>query len=219
MAVDAAAAGGGLSSSKGHKQDDSEEFPTADGESTVVGSDDGELVDYEDDAGLSPSTGRWRSPLLLAGIMGAIAVVGLSTLTGWFGYRAYHAHQEKSARALFLQVARQGAVNLSTIDYQHADTDVQRIVDLATGQFHDEFAKRAQSFVDVVKKSQSSSTGTVAEAGLEAVVGDQARALVTVSVTSSVAGGEKQSPRSWRMRLTLQKSGNDVKVSNVEFVP
>ena len=213
MAVDAAAGGDGLSSSEDDRKGDSEEFPTA----------DGELVDYEevteDDAGPTPLTGHGRSPLLLAGIVGAVAVVALGALTGWFGYRTYQSHQQKAERALFLQVARQGAVNLSTIDYQHADADIQRILDAATGRFHDEFAERAKSFVDVVTKSQSSSTGTVAEAGLESVVGDQARALVAVSVTSSVAGGPKEPPRSWRMRLTLQKSGNDVKVSNVEFVP
>jgi Mce-associated membrane protein len=39
-----------------------------------------------------------------------------------------------------------------------------------------------------------------------------------VSVKTSVAGAPEQQPRSWRMRLTVQKSGADVKISNVGFV-
>ena len=47
-------------------------------------------------------------------------------------------------RSHFLQVARQGALNLTTIDWQKAEGDVQRILDGATGQFHDDFAKRTR---------------------------------------------------------------------------
>jgi len=189
------------------------------GESASVEMEGGEPVDCEDDTGSVIPPRRSLSPLLLAGIAATIAVVALGVLTGWFGYRAYQSHQQKAERVLFLQVARQSAVNLSTIDYQHPDTDVQRILDSATGRFHDEFAERAKPFVEVVKQSKSTSNGTVAEAGLESVAGDEAQALVTVSVTSSLAGGPQQPPKSWRMRLTLQKLGKDVKVSNVEFVP
>ena len=66
-----------------------------------------------------------------------------------------------------LQAARQGALNLTTIDWQHAEGDMQRILDGATGQFHDEFASRSQPFIEVVKQAKSTSVGTIAEAGLE----------------------------------------------------
>lgn len=218
MAVHAAAAVSGLSSSDDDQPRDSEESRVTDGEFTSVEIEGDEPADC-DDAGTVTSPRRSLSALLLAGIAATIAVVALGVLTGWFGYRAHQSHQQRSERELFLQVARQGAVNLTTIDYQHADTDVQRILESATGRFHDEFAERAKPFVEVVKQSKSTSNGTVAEAGLESVAGDEAQALVAVSVTSSVAGGPQQPPKSWRMRLTLQKLGNDVKVSKVEFVP
>jgi Mce-associated membrane protein len=218
MAVHAAAVSG-LRSSDDDQPRDSEESATTVGESTSVEMEGDEPAGCEDDTGLVIPARRSPSALLLAGIVTTIAVVALGVLTGCLGYRAYQSHQQKAERVLFLQVARQGAVNLSTIDYQHADTDVQRILDSATGRFHDEFAERAKPFVEVVKQTKSTSNGTVAEAGLESVAGDEAQALVAVSVTSSVAGGPQQPPKSWRMRLTLQKSGNDVKVSNVEFVP
>ena len=86
---------------------------------------------------------------------------------GWLGFRAYQAHQEQALRSQFLQAAKQGALNLTTIDWQHAERDVQRILDGATGQFHDDFATRSQPFIDVVKQAKSTSVGTITEAGLE----------------------------------------------------
>ena len=43
--------------------------------------------------------------------------------------------------------------------------------------------------------------------------------LVAVTVTPSNAGAPEQQPRAWRMRISVQKVGDDAKVSNVEFVP
>ena len=43
--------------------------------------------------------------------------------------------------------------------------------------------------------------------------------LVAVTVNTSNAGAPEQQPRAWRMRITVQKVGDEAKVSNVEFVP
>lgn len=168
---------------------------------------------------MSADAERSFSPLRLALVVGVIGVVVLGGLVGWLGFRAYQSQQEQHKLELYLQVARQGALNLTTIDFEHADSDIQRILDSATGQFHDEFAQRAAPFVDVVKKAQSKSVGTVTEAGLESVTDDEAQAIVAVTVNTSNAGAPEQQPRSWRMRLTVQKIGEDVKVANVGFVP
>jgi Mce-associated membrane protein len=43
--------------------------------------------------------------------------------------------------------------------------------------------------------------------------------LVAVNVQTTTSGAPQQTPRAWRMRISVQKVGDDVKVSNVEFVP
>ncbi|HET7667121.1 MAG TPA: Mce protein [Mycobacterium sp.] len=159
------------------------------------------------------------SHVRLAVIAGLVAVVALAGLTGWLGFRAYQSHQADEQRKLFLQVGRQGALNLTTIDWQHADADVQRILDSATETFYDDFQKRAKPFVEVVKQAQSKSVGTIAEAGLESVSNDGARVLVAVTVKTSNAGAPEQAPRAWRMRIDVKKVGDDAKVSDVKFVP
>ncbi|MGH3634479.1 MAG: mammalian cell entry protein [Mycobacterium sp.] len=147
-------------------------------------------------------------------------VAGVGCLTGWLGYQAHQTHAQSQQRHLYLQTARQAALNLTTISYTEVDADVQRILDSTTGVFHDDFQRRSQPFVDVVKQSQSTSVGTVTEAGLESTDGNGAQALLSVSVkTSRSATGKEPQPHSWRMRIGVQKVGGEVKVASVQFVP
>jgi Mce-associated membrane protein len=159
------------------------------------------------------------SHVRLAGIVGLVVVLALGGLVGWLGFRAYQSHQLDTQRKVFLQVGRQGALNLTTIDFQHVDEDVKRILDSATGTFYDDFQQRAQPFTEVVKQVKSKSVGTVTEAGLESESENEAQVLVAVAVNTTVEGQPNQQPRAWRMRILVQKVGEDTKVSNVEFVP
>ncbi|MGB8387972.1 Mce protein [Mycobacterium sp.] len=151
-------------------------------------------------------------------VISAVIVATLTALAGWLGYRTYQKHEAQVQRDLFVQTARQGAVNLTTINYTEVEADVQRILDSATGAFRADFEKRSRPFIEVVKAAQSKSEGTVTEAGLESQQRDSAQVLVAVAVKSRTAGGEA-APREWRMRVGVQAVGNDAKVSNVVFVP
>jgi Mce-associated membrane protein len=177
--------------------------------------DDDDRSDDEEPAEAKPP----MSVVRLATIAGLVLVVALAALTGWLGFRAYESHKADQQRKLFVQVGRQGALNLTTIDWQHADADVQRILDSATGTFYDDFQKRSQPFIEVVKQAQSKSVGTIAEAGLESDSNNEAQVLVAVTVKTANAGAPEQQPRAWRMRITVEKVGDEAKVSNVEFVP
>jgi Mce-associated membrane protein len=179
--------------------------------------------------GESPSNGRlarWRqrvagrrlSRVGSALVADGLIVATLAGLTGWLGYRAYEKHEAQAQRDLFVQTARLGAVDLTSINYTEVDADVQRIIDLATGAFREDFEQRSKPFIEVVKAAQSKSEGTVTDAGLESQRGDSAQVLVAVAVKSRTAGGE-EAPREWRMRIEVKSVGDDAKVSNVVFVP
>jgi Mce-associated membrane protein len=235
MADDAAAPDGELSKSTATEEtssatepesagsETSETVVAAETEKATDGADDSadDSTDYDDDAPdeeAAPAKPR-MSHVRLATIVGLVLVVALAGLTGWLGFRTYQSHKAEEQRNLYLQVGRQGALNLTTIDWQQADANVQRILDSATGTFYDDFQKRAGPFVEVVKQAQSKSVGTIAEAGLESESDDGAQVLVAVTVKTSNAGAPEQSPRAWRMRISVQKVGDEAKVSNVEFVP
>jgi Mce-associated membrane protein len=188
---------------------------------------DAEDIDAEDidaeDAGAEDTkklARQWLSNIPKPIAVGVAIIVALAGLGGWLGYRVHQDHQVQAQRNLYVQVARQTAINLTTINYTEVDADIKRVLDSATGAFHDEFQNRSQPFVEVVKKVQSKSEGTIAEAGLLSYTKDQAQVLVAVSVkTSMAAAPADQEPRRWRMRLTVDKTGDSAKVSNVEFVP
>lgn len=155
----------------------------------------------------------------IALVAGLVIGVVLAGLVGWLGFRAYEAHNLDAQRNLFVQAASQGAANLLTVDYQHADADAQRILDSATGKFHDSFARRKQSYIDDAKRTRSQLVGTVTDAGLETRNGDQGRVLVAVTVTSSDPAQTHQGPHFWRIRVTVRQTGAVAKVSDVMFVP
>ncbi len=150
---------------------------------------------------------------------GVVAVMSLGCVAGWLSYRTYQDGHTQSVRSGWVQAARQGVVNLTTIDYTKADDDIRRILDSSTGTFHDDFQKRSQPFADVLKQAQAKSEGTVTAAGLESQRADQAEVLVAVSVKMSNAGAPEQKPRAWRMRIKVQQVGDVVKMSDVQFVP
>ncbi|KUI02284.1 hypothetical protein [Mycobacterium sp. IS-3022] len=207
----------------------SEVDAAADGDETTTSvtepaEDVGDVEDYDveaaDDTATPASTKPRMSHVRLATIAGLVLVLALGGLTGWLGYRAYESRQAEDLRNLFLQVGRQGALNLTTINHEHVEADVQRVLDSSTGTFYDDFQQRAAPFVEVVKQAKSKSEGTISEAGLETYSDDEAQVLVAVTVNTTNAGAPEQQPRAWRMRISVQKTGDDeAKVSNVEFVP
>jgi Mce-associated membrane protein len=207
MADDAAAPGGELS----------EETPEAD-DTAADDTADEETTDEEAKDDEAAAAKARMSHVRLATILGLVAVVALMGLCGWLGFRAYESRTAADERNLFLQVGRQAALNLTTIDFEHADEDVQRVLDSSTGTFYDDFQARAQPFKEVVKQAKSKSVGTIAEAGVESVTEDGAEVLVAVTVKTSNAGAAEQEPRAWRMRIAVQKVDDEAKVANVRFV-
>lgn len=168
------------------------------------------------DAPASQRSGFLRSTS--AGIVGGLLVVALLALTGWLGYGYYQVHHEQQRRAMFVDTARAGATNLTTIDWEHAEDDVQRVLDISTGKFYDDFERRSKSFLEVVKQIKSKSVGTITSSGLESYSNDRADVLVSVTVRSTNAGVPEQKPQVWRMVVTVQDVEGNAKVSNVEFI-
>jgi Mce-associated membrane protein len=230
MADDAAAPEGELSKpAEPAKELSSADAAEDSSAKSLDGADDGDKPDADDetaepdeadyDAAVAEEVKPRMSHVRLATIVGLVLVVAFGGLVGWLGFRAYQSHQVDEQRKLFLQVGRQGALNLTTIDFAHVDDDVKRILDSATGTFYDEFQQRSQPFTEVVKQVKSKSVGSVTEAGLESESANDAQVLVAVAVHTTVEGQPDQQPRAWRMRISVQKVGDDAKVSNVEFVP
>jgi Mce-associated membrane protein len=132
-----------------------------------------------------------------------------------------HRHQaaEQQRRAEYAAAARQSVVTLMSLDFNKAKEDVQRIIDNSTGQFRDDFKNQADDFIKVAQDSKVITEVVVNATAVESMTNDSAVVLVSATsrVTNSV--GAKQEPRSWRLSVNLQREGDQIKMSKVEFVP
>jgi Mce-associated membrane protein len=168
----------------------------------------------------TPRRGRlgWILKVLAAALAVACtaALITLSVLMV-IGHRNEVAEQQR--RAEFAAAARQSVVTLMSLDFNKAKEDVQRIIDNSTGQFRDDFKNQADDFIKVAQDSKVVTEVTVNATGVESMTDDSAVVLVSATSRVTNAAGAKQEPRSWRLSVNLQREGDQIKMSKVEFVP
>jgi serine/threonine-protein kinase len=119
----------------------------------------------------------------------------------------------------YIDYAGQFTVWMISLDSAQADRDVQRIIDGSTGQFHADFEAKRTDFTKVVVDSKVRTEGTVNSAALESIDGTSVYALVAASSKVTNSSGAKDDPRSWRLRLQVQRIAESYKVSKVDYVP
>lgn len=152
----------------------------------------------------------------------AAVIVLICAFTAASGYMMWNRHEtvERNQRAAnFIAGARQGVVNLTSMDFNRAKEDVQRVIDSSTGQFRDDFQARAKDFTTVVEQSKVVTQGTVNAAAVQSINGDFALVLVAATSHITNAAGAKDEPRNWRLKVTVKDEAGQYKMSNVEFIP
>jgi Mce-associated membrane protein len=156
-----------------------------------------------------------RLALVIAAV---VAIVGLLGASGWMAWQHHHVVKDRQRAAAYIATARQGVVNLTSLDFNKAKEDVQRVLDIATGDFKDEFQKRAEDFASVVKDSKAVTEGSVTASAIESMNNDSAVVLVLSNERVTNIAGAKDQPRTFRFRVSVVHDGDDLKVSKVEFV-
>jgi Mce-associated membrane protein len=203
------------------------ESPVADAEteaSDVVAEPvDASEVDEAEEASddLSAPAGR-RGGLVLkvvAMTLASLLTVALLGASGYMVWQHRNVVNEQRMNAEYAAAARQSAVTLMSLDFNKAKEDVQRIIDNSTGQFRDDFKNQAEDFIKVAQDSKVITEVTVNATGVESMTDDSAVVLVSATSRVTNAAGAKQEPRSWRLSVNLQREGDQIKMSKVEFVP
>ena len=167
-----------------------------------------------------PARRRLRVPGL-SRLLAPAAIVAICALLGASGWMLWHHHnvmEERERSAAFIATARQGVINLTSLDFKKAKEDVQRVLDSATGEFRDDFQRRADDFTSVVKDSKAVTEGSVAATAVESMGKDSAVVLVLANERVTNLAGAKDQPRTFRFRVSVVRDGDELKVSKVEFV-
>lgn len=157
---------------------------------------------------------------LIAPLVAAVLTVALLATTGYMLWQHQSASQQRRQQAEYVAAARQGVINLMSVDFATAKDTVQRVIDGSTGRFRTNFEETADDFVKALQEEKIVTKATVNDAAVESVSEDSA--VVLVSATSQRQGPqapkEQQQPRVWRVVVTLQRDGDQMKMSAVEFV-
>jgi Mce-associated membrane protein len=163
--------------------------------------------------------GRLRMRSLVARAAAIVLILCFAGASGYMVWKHREATRQQQRVAAIVAGARQGVINLTSLDFNRAQEDVQRVLDSSTGEFRNEFQQRAADFTTVVQQSKAVTEGTVNAAAVESL--DEHSAKVLVSATSRVTNkvGAPDQPRTWRLRVTVADDGGRYKMSKVEFVP
>lgn len=200
---------------------DTVEATDTDAAETEEGVPDATPEDAESES--EPVRSRRRLRLPSWSVAWKAAVIALiCAFVGASGYMMWHRHEttERNQRAAnFVAGARQGVVNMISLDFNKAKEDVQRVIDSSTGQFRDDFQQRAKDFTTVVEQSKVVTQGTVNAAAVQSIDGNSALVLVAATSRVTNAGGAKDEPRNWRLKVTVTDDGGQYKMSKLEFVP
>jgi Mce-associated membrane protein len=169
----------------------------------------------------TPDSGRSRLLSWRIGALAAAAVLigaGL-TLTALMLWKHAEVAADQARDRASIEAARDGVLALLSIDHTRAKEDVQRVLDLSTGRFREDFARDADDFVKTAIDSKAVTKGSVRVAALQSVKEGSGVVLVAASSKVSNASGAKEDTRPWRMRVTVTRDGDIWKMSDVEFVP
>lgn len=157
---------------------------------------------------------------LIAPLIATLATVALLSATGYMLWAHHSAEQERRQVAEYTAIARQGVINLMSVDYGTAKETVQRVLDSSTGSFRSNFEETAEDFIKAVQEEKIVTRASVNDVAVESMTADSA--IVLVSATSQREGAQapksQQQPRVWRVVVTMSRDGGQMKMSAVEFV-
>ncbi|MGZ4496028.1 MAG: hypothetical protein ACXVWZ_01005 [Nocardioides sp.] len=163
-------------------------------------------------------------PTLNVVLYAVALVLACASVVG--GVLVYQAHAQASDDAVVqdrygavLAAARTEAEAFINIDYQDAQSSIDKVASGATGSFRKQYATSTKGVIQVLQQNRSVMDGHVVWAGVVAV--DQDSATVIAATSGTVANVQtKNQPvaRNFRLKLDLVRSGGRWLTSNLEFV-
>ncbi|MCT7660555.1 hypothetical protein [Mycobacterium deserti] len=163
---------------------------------------------------------RWKTLAAVLAVLCTVALIVLSVVASVLMYLDHKNQlEEQRLMAEYSAAARQGVVTLMSLDFNNAQEDVQRIIDNTTGQFRDEFERQAGDFAEVARQSKVITEANVNIAAVKTMNDDTAQVLVSATSHVTNSAGANREPRSWRLLVDLDRDGDRIKMSKVEFVP
>jgi len=170
-------------------------------------------------------TPAWTRPWFVPALLTLVLVALLATSAVLWVQRDDTVDRDDSVGAPasaslgMVVAARQGAVAFFSLDYRHAQQDVDAVIALATGEFRTEYTAQSADVVTSVTEKKLVTVAVVPPDGVavEYAHGDEGQVLVAVDVTKTQGTAEPVVQRT-RARIMLERVDGAWLVSNVQEV-
>lgn len=137
---------------------------------------------------------------LVPGVLGVLVLA----LLGTAGVR--WSRQGDGTDPAMLVAARNQVTNFVSLDHRHAAADVDRVLELATGEFKKEYAASKADVVAAITSKKLVVRGSIPKDGtaVELADDDHGQVLVAIDVTTTTRDGRSSENR-YRMRVVLER--------------
>src|SRR5690606_19045045 len=103
-----------------------------------------------------------------------------------------------------------------SIDFNDPQAGVQRIIDNSVDPFRAEFQSSSSDFAKLSADAKVTTKATANVAAVQSATADSAVVLVAATSTVTNADGVAEPPRSWQLRVELQRDADRIKMSKVD---
>lgn len=164
------------------------------------------------DAASTPLAGRWREVTL------GVLAVALLAVAAWRGSTWWHLDRQQSDRASAISVASAEVAGLTSLSAASSETDIDALLARATAGFRSELGKQSETLRNGLATNHVTATSSVVSAGITSYGDDKATVIVAAAGTVENRSTAQAQPRSYRVQVSLQKTGGTWLVSGLELV-
>jgi Mce-associated membrane protein len=165
---------------------------------------------------------RWllRRPTRKAvGVVTAIMVICASfAASGYIVWQHRTLVQQQQRAAEFAAAAREEVATLMSIDPAHAAENVQHTIDDTTGALKSQLEATSSYMAKNAQDAQVTTKATVQDAAVESMTDNSAVVLVVAKSDTINPDKSVRPPVFWRLSVNIDRDGDRLKMSKLDFV-
>jgi len=168
-----------------------------------------------------------RGWLWVAALVAALVlpVVVAGALWWWQQDRLSDAEATVDADRAALDAATRETLAWATVDYREVDEYIERVRSSATGRFLAQWEEREEALRALLGELEPVQVPTIPKDGAGLICGaaekcdeGDAQALIAMDATVTNKNTKQPVPRQYRIKVTLEESGEDWLVENLEYI-
>lgn len=153
------------------------------------------------------------------GVGAAIVLVCASLAASGFIVWQHHALVQRQQHAAeFAASAREEVTTLMSIDPAHAAENIQRTIDDATGALKSQLEATSGYMARSAQDAQVTTKATVQDVAVESMTDNSAVVLLVVQSDTTNADKSKRPTVFWRLSVNIDRDGDRLKMSKLDFV-